>query len=102
MSKAKPYYFVVPRPQTDMEWTGFLDMMRYDNAHVEQYTSNMILLRTVGQQPTELRWASFRLHVLVCLQDYIGQQHMFEIAREKLPPERTNPYTRRPEPEEVH
>ena len=86
MPKNKPWYFVVRRPQSDMEWTGFLDMMRYDDAHVEQFRHDLILLRTVGHEPTRDRWASFRLHALVCMQDYIGQDYMFNMAREKLPP----------------
>lgn len=84
MPQKKPWYFIVRRPATDAEWTGFLDMMRYDDAHVEQFTHDLVLLRTVGHAPTDPRWASFRLHVLVCLSDYIGQDYMFDAARKKL------------------
>lgn len=94
--------FVVRRPQTEAQWTGLLDMMRYDQPTVSEHHHDVLVLVTPpGRFPTVDRWASFGLHVLARTEvdaNGIVPSAIINFAREKLPPPRTtandiNPYT---------
>jgi hypothetical protein len=65
MSPTNRTAFVVRRPSTDAQWTGFLDMLRYDQATIIEHHADIVALLTPPNRvPTVGRWASFNLHVL--------------------------------------
>lgn len=81
--------FVVRRPATDAQWTGLLDMLRYDQPTVtEHHHDVVVLVSPPGRHPTRERWASFGLHVLASSDinlDGIVPSVLVNIARDKLP-----------------
>jgi hypothetical protein len=82
--------FVVRRPRTEAEWTGFLDMLRYDQPTVNvAYHDVVVLVTPPGRHPTTERWASFGLHVLARTdvdRDGIVPSALVTWAREKVAP----------------
>lgn len=64
MAKAKPVWtFAVNAERAERTFTGFCDMLRYDQARVIEASPSLIILQT-DRPPTEGRWASFGLYAL--------------------------------------
>lgn len=88
MPRSRRTAFAVPRP-TDVQWTGFLDMLRYDQATVDSHLHDLVVLVSPpDRSPTTARWASFGLHVLATAPvDASGfvPRTVVDEARAKLP-----------------
>lgn len=60
--KCTAWYFAVPRPRGEMEWAGFVDMLRYDRALCHGERHGKIVLST-PMSPEVNRWSSMGLPV---------------------------------------
>ena len=85
MPNQEPTFFIVPRPYRETQWTGFLDMLRYDGATVEDHGSNYVILRTSsGRMPTEGRWSSFGLPVMFKQREWLDKRTMLDAVKDRL------------------
>jgi hypothetical protein len=86
MPKQNRHTFVISAKMAEHRFQGFIDMLRYDAAKVIEGSSSMLVLQTVGHEPTEGRWASFGLHVLARAKgNYPDIPFLKDVAKERLP-----------------
>jgi hypothetical protein len=87
MAKTKRYTFVVSAKMAEKRFSGFVDMLRFDNASViGKMGTSTIVLQTTMLAPTEERWASFGIHVLAQVEgDYPDLTSLCAQAAPKLP-----------------
>ena len=85
MPKKVAYYYLIARPHRDMQWTGFLDMMRYDRAMIEDHSPTWIILSSTYCPPTEARWASLGIPIMVCQSGYLDRRTMLDTVKDRLP-----------------
>jgi hypothetical protein len=84
--KTKRYTFAVSTAVIRHDFTGFMDMMRYDSATVLTSNDTITLLQTAPLPPTRERWASFRMYVLAEQEgDYPDTVYLKKEAQLKLP-----------------
>jgi len=69
MPKVHIWTFAISAEAAEKTFTGFVDMLRYDQAIVIECSNSIIVMQTRNHAPTEGRWASLRLHILAQVQD---------------------------------
>jgi hypothetical protein len=86
MAKTTRYTFVVSAKMAEKQFTGFVDMLRYDGATVIDCGTSTIELQTTSHGPTTGRWASMGIHVLAYMEgDYPDLAWLRSAAAPKLP-----------------
>lgn len=77
--------FVISAQMAEKRFTGFIDMLRYDQAQVLEGDSSMIVLSS-PHAPTEGRWVSFGIYVLAQMQgEYPDIRGLRLQAQDRLP-----------------
>lgn len=86
MPKQKRYTFVISTEYAEKQFTGFVDMLRYDNAVVIEADTSLLVLQTKDHEPTNMRWQSFGIYILAQQAgDFPDIRYLRHEAAERIP-----------------